>query len=150
MICYKTGLAAILNVDLWVDWATIATPIIAVFAISFAYLQLKTSREDSRRSSAYAAYDSYLQLCLDKPKLSYGYDASCNFSNEEYDQYRWFVMKMLFTFEQVLDVYKNDCEWNKAILAQLRKHKLHLSKSRSVQRNEWSRELTALIQKSLL
>lgn len=145
MTCYDIGLAALLNVDLWVNWATIATPLVAVGALIFAYKQISTSREDTCRSSAYAAYDSYLQLCLENPKFSYGYNESSSFNQDEYDQYRWFVAKMLFTFEQILDVYSDDLDWNKAIIAQLEKHKLHIKKSNSIKRDEWSKELTKLI-----
>ncbi|EGR2301930.1 hypothetical protein [Vibrio parahaemolyticus] len=149
MTCYETGLAALLNLKLWTSWATIATPIVAIVALIFAYLQLKSSRINSQRSSAYTAYDSYLGLCLEKPKLSYGFNSSSSFNQDEYDQYRWFVSKMLFTFEQILDVNKEDKDWNTTIIAQLKKHKLHLSKSGSVKREEWSEHLTKLINESL-
>ncbi|TKF32070.1 hypothetical protein FCV50_10530 [Vibrio kanaloae] len=145
MTCYETGLAALLDADLWVDWATIATPLIAIGALFFAYKQLKASRQDSMRSSAYSAYDDYLQLCLEKQKLSYGFNHESSFNQDEYDQYRWFIAKMLFTFEQILDVYKDDNDWNKTIASQLNKHKLHLGKSGSIKRNEWSKQLTSLI-----
>ncbi|ETJ86937.1 hypothetical protein D029_3760 [Vibrio parahaemolyticus 970107] len=56
---------------------------------------------------------------------------------------------MLFTFEQILDVNKEDKDWNTTIIAQLKKHKLHLSKSGSVKREEWSEHLTKLINESL-
>ena len=150
MTCFDTGWAALLNVELWVKWANIATPIIAVLAIGAAIKQIRTAKEESKRAIAHAAYDRYLDLCFENVNFSGGYDTTSTSSvdDKEHKQYLWFVSKMLFAFEQVLDVYPNDQEWSKTIKNQLKRHRSHLSISGTVNRNEWSASLSLLIQEA--
>ena len=145
MTCFKTGWAALLDVSLLVNWATIATPIVAAVAIGIALYQLKESRKESRRSSAYSIYTDYLQLCFDYQKYSGGFDITTQATQNEQYQYSWFVTKMLFAFEQILDVYSDDEEWIKTIKSQLKRHKWHLCRSGTIRRGEWSVILTSLV-----
>lgn len=145
MKCFTTGWAALLDVSLWVNWATIAAPIIAGLAIGIALYQLKESRKESRRSSAYAIYTDYLQLCFDHQKYSCGFTIESSSDEDELNQYRWFITRMLFAFEQILDVYSDDEEWVTTIKSQLKRHEWHLSNSGTIRRGEWSADLTSLV-----
>ncbi|USE35514.1 hypothetical protein [Endozoicomonas sp. SCSIO W0465] len=153
MTCFQTGWAALLNVDLWVKWSTIATAAatifmagIAVLAACFGRKQIITARKESKRAIAHAAYDRYLDLCLEKTEFSFGSDnPRSSFDEAQFKEYRWFVSKMLFAFEQILDIYPNDDAWKATISSQLKRHKYHLDQSGTVKRKEWSERLLMLI-----
>lgn len=149
MTCFDTGWSSLLSSDLWADWGTVATPLVAVLAILFARLQIRTSREDSRRATAYSAYDNYLQLCFTYSEFGFGFDYSKEKDLNYVNMYKWFVAKMLFSFEQIVDVCKDDDTWKVTITHQLKRHADHLKKSSSVKRSEWSDELMKLIGNSI-
>ncbi|TMP80576.1 hypothetical protein CWB73_11125 [Pseudoalteromonas phenolica] len=140
-MCFETGWAALLSADLWSKWAGIATALIAFIALRIARKQLKTAREESKRALAHSAYNDYLTLCFENTKFSYG-----NEKGECQSEYKWFVSKMLFAFEQIIEVYPDDIEWKTAIKNQLKMHSPHLTNSNSVSRKDWSNELTKIIQ----
>ncbi|MCL1148173.1 hypothetical protein L2747_19390 [Shewanella marinintestina] len=144
MICYETDLAAMLNAKLLADWATIATPIIAFWALRYAKGQIKTARLESRRATAYAAYDGYIKLCLENSSLACGVKDEVTKNKDIYSRYKWFVANMLFVFEQTLEACKDDPTWKATIQHQLKRHKWHLDSSKSAKRNEWSKELKEL------
>jgi hypothetical protein len=123
--------------------------IVAVTAAVVAYRQLRSSKQESRRATAYSAYKEFLKLCFDYPDFAYGNEDSIKECGNKYVQYRWFIAQMLFTFEQVLEVLPDDREWNTTIANQLRKHIWHLQGSSSVKREEWSKPLMKLLDNSL-
>lgn len=153
MTCFQTGWAALLDVELWVKWSTIATAaatilmvVIAAVAACFGRKQIITARKESKRAIAHAAYDRYLDLCLEKTEFSFGSDdPKKTFGESKFKEYLWFVSKMLFAFEQILDVYTNDDAWSATIRSQLKRHKYHLNQSSTVIRKEWSEPLMKLI-----
>ena len=69
MTCFKTGAAALLDVQLWESWASIASPIVAIVAIGAVFFQIWQARKESKRAIAHAAYDRYLELCLENTKF---------------------------------------------------------------------------------
>ncbi|MCU8063389.1 hypothetical protein L5L91_21850 [Shewanella sp. SM55] len=145
MICYETGLAAVLDAQLLANWATIAAPFIAISAISYAKRQLNASRADSRRATAYATYQSYLQLCFEHTTFARGNENDITRNQDDYERYKWFVAQMLFSFEQVLEACSGDDDtWEPTIKHQLKRHKWHLDKSGSASRPEWSKALKVL------
>ncbi|MCG9745764.1 hypothetical protein [Shewanella sp. Isolate8] len=146
MTCFNTGWAALLDVSLWVSWANICTFIVAVVAAGFAYFQWISSKEETRRATAYSAYSKFLELCQEHPDFAYANEESIKANQKEYIKYRWFVAQMLFAFEQILDVLPNDKNWNTTITNQLQKHGWHLKNSGSVKREEWNRPLKKLIE----
>lgn len=145
MTCFKTSWGALLDASLWVNWATVATPIIATLAIGIALHQLKINKEESRRTSAYAIYTDYLELCFEHQKYSCGFNMNTQTDKDEMNQYRWFITRMLFAFEQILDVYSDDEEWITTIKSQLKRHEWHLSNSGTIRRGEWNATLTSLV-----
>ncbi|WP_318403994.1 hypothetical protein [Photobacterium leiognathi] len=145
MTCFKTGLAALLDVNLWVSWANIVTCIVAIVAAVFAYRQWTSSKEEARRATAYSAYSKFLELCQQSPDFAYGKEKVIKANQKDYIQYRWFVAQMLFAFEQILDALPKDNEWKVTISNQLKKHAWHLKDSGSAKRGEWSKSLQTLI-----
>lgn len=138
MICFKSGLSALLDISLWAGWANVVMAIVAVFALLFARTQVESARRDSRRASAYAAYGEYLKLCIENELFARGSEVEITPDEDNYSKYRWFVANMLFAFEQVLEACKDDPTWKETIKHQLLRHKWHLDRSGSAKRSEWS------------
>lgn len=134
------------DLDSWAKWATIAVPIIATPATFIALLQVKTSRAESRIATAHNIYNSYLQLAMQHPDLA---SADSNAIDNAPMKYKWFLASMLFSFEQILLVTKNQKDWVTAIKSQLKKHKDHLSVSSSVARGDWKPVLTQIIKEAV-
>ena len=144
MICFDTSFAQILNLEFWNERASLIMIVIAGCALIFTAVQLVSGRKESRRSSAYSAYQSYLKLCFDNSKLAFGDEKSISNENGVDPKYPWFIAQMLFSFEQILEINQDE-EWNIAIKSQLNKHRWFLRKSKSANRDEWSNELKALL-----
>ena len=154
--CYDIGFSALLDGALWIKWAgifaniaTCAAAIIAIIAAFIAYYQIKSSRQETRKSTAFNSYNQYLLLCINNPQYADGMEKPSQ-RTEHYSKYRWFVSTMLFSFEQILDVQPQDEEWEKTIISQLKLHKEHLKSSRTVNEKEWSDELHILITKAII
>ncbi|MGI2198599.1 hypothetical protein [Shewanella baltica] len=147
MTCFNTGLAYLVDYNFWNQRTDIITAAVAVIALFFAWYQVRAARKESRRATAYAAYDNYLKLCLDNQSFAMGTESEIKNDDKNYLKYKWFVTNMLFAFEQVLEVCKDDPTWEKTVTSQLRRHKWHLEHSKSVQRKEWSEKLIDLILK---
>ncbi|ENO8810596.1 hypothetical protein [Photobacterium damselae] len=149
-MCFETGWAVLISSDLWVKWTTILMPFIAMLALYVAWSQLKSSRYESKASTAHAIYHQYLSLCLENSELAKG-DQEIVSENEQINgKYKWFISSMLFSFEQILQVANDDSDWEVAIKAQLLRHAWHLSESGTVKRKEWSIELMTIINKALV
>ncbi|PSX21514.1 hypothetical protein C0W52_09370 [Photobacterium kishitanii] len=145
-MCFDTHLAQFLMFDFWDKRADIFMMIIAFVALTFTIIQLWISRRESRRTTAYSAYQEYLKLCFENHELSYGDESVIrNNKGEINPQYPWFISHMLFTFEQILETDKNDKEWKIAITSQLENHKWYLKKSDSVKRLEWNSKLRCIL-----
>jgi hypothetical protein len=144
MTCFETGWAVLLKLSYWKDLTTILTPFIAIVGVIYAARQIYISKQEARRSTAFAVYNDYLKMCMDKPYYARGIlvnDPNYN------DEYKWFASRMLFTFEQIIETcnQKTDSSWNTTISNQLRRHKSHLEVSGTVSRKEWGATLLKLI-----
>ena len=141
-----------MNIDFWAKWVSLASDLATFFAVFVAglaawigYKQLKSSKDEERKSIAYDIYQQYLQLCIVNPTFSAGLEKPENNTNE-YGQYRWFVSAMLFSFEQILETQSRDSKWIATIKSQLSIHKDCLKNSRTVRDKEWSNELQGIIE----
>ena len=147
MTCFETGWAVLLKLSYWKDLTTILTPFIAMVGVIYAARQIYISKQEARRSTAFAVYNDYLKMCMDKPYYARGIlvnDPNYN------DEYKWFASRMLFTFEQIIETcnQKTDSSWNTTISNQLRRHKSHLKVSGTVSRKEWGAALLKLIEEA--
>lgn len=147
MICFDNDIGYYLTFDFWNKRADIIVAIIASIALVFTIIQIMINRKEARRATAFAAYNEYLKLSFDFPDFSYGIQNKINANSSINLKYPWFVSRMLFCFEQILSVEKNNKEWLIALESQLSKHAWYLRKSKSVKRNEWSKELLNIIEK---
>lgn len=147
MMCFETGWAVLLSINTWKDWATLITPIIAIIAVIYAARQIYTSKLEARRATAYAVYNDYLKMCMENTDYACGILKEENKNSHCENEYKWFVARMLFSFEQIIDTCKSksDDGWKITIEKQLKRHVSHLKVSGSVTRNEWSKELTEII-----
>ncbi|WP_080741118.1 hypothetical protein [Aeromonas bestiarum] len=156
LTCFKTGLSALLDVDLWVQWTDIFSNLftvsIAGLALYIAHRQLKlgwqqlmSNRTETRNATAHNLYHQYLKLCIDMPQYSYGMEKP-NHECIEYGRYCWFISAMLFTFEQILETMACDEKWQTTIKSQLIIHKEFLSTSSTVREKKWNNNLQKLIE----
>lgn len=149
LTCFKTGLSALLDVELWVQWTDILSNLLTVFiagvALYVAYKQLMSNRTETRNATAHNLYHQYLKLCMDMPQYSYGMEKP-NHECIEYGKYCWFISAMLFTFEQMLETMASDEKWQATIKSQLIIHKDFLSSSSTVREKKWNHKLQRLIE----
>lgn len=147
MTCFETGWAVLLNINIWKDWASIITPLIAIIGVIYAARQIYTSKLEARRATAYAVYNDYLKMCMENTDYACGVLEGENKGLHTESEYKWFVARMLFSFEQIIDTCKSksDDGWRITIERQLKRHKSHLKIPGSVSRNEWSKELSKII-----
>ncbi|MDC6623156.1 hypothetical protein N4Q63_15110 [Leclercia adecarboxylata] len=152
MKCFEMGFASLLDVTLWIKWASIlaniaavVTAIIAFFAALVAYKQLISNKKESGKNIAYNIYHQYLLLCINNPTLSKGIAKPATFSLD-FEKYKWFVSAMLLAFEQIIESQKNDNKWRATIKSQLLIHKEFLKVSRTVRDKEWDEELHKIIE----
>lgn len=121
--------------------------IVAVVTGVIAYFSYRNNLTEIRKSSAYSLYQTYLNLCLCHPEYSKGYERTTHIKDDIYVKYSWFVSNMLFTFEQVLNISKDDKKWIDTITYQLSIHKKHLAYSRTVREREWDEPLQNILDK---
>lgn len=146
------GIAALLDVSLWVNWLSILANIatflgffIAGTAAIYAMKQHKESIMESRRTAAYSIYQQYLILCFDNPDLARGFAKLDVKNDKRYEEYCWFVSSALFAFEQIIHTEANRSTWKKTIKAQLLYHKKHLTNSSTIKNKLWEEELQKII-----
>ncbi|CAI1841786.1 hypothetical protein [Serratia ficaria] len=145
MICLDMDIAQLLTYKFWNDRANIITACIAIIALSFTIKQLRASRRESRRATAYNTYQEYLKLCFENPEFAYGKENEIRKNGRIDNKYPWFISQMLFAFEQILENDKCDSEWKTSIKSQLLLHSWYLRVSKSANREEWSKELKNII-----
>ena len=145
MICLNTSVAQFLTYEFWNERANIIMFIIAALALILTLKQLSSGRKESRRATAYSAYQEYLQSCFENPKLAYGNQEDIVVDGKTIQEYPWFFSKMLFTFEQILETDKSDEQWTTSLRSQLERHAWYLKKSNTASRDEWSDELRSMI-----
>ena len=153
LTCFKTGLALLLDGQYWMKWsglysnvATVFAVVVAAIAAGIALYQLRSSRAESRRSTAHQIYQQYLAMCIEYPKFSLGMNKPLR-RNQEYTKYCWFVSSMLFSFEQILEINSTDEQWVSTIETQLKMHEKHLKLSSSVRDGQWEKNLDLILKR---
>ena len=106
-----------------------------VAACAFVISVVK-NREDAKRArevSARAAWEKYLEMAFLNPVL-----ARANlqqFNETTFEQYEWFVSRMLYAAEEVLLLTSDDRSWNDVITDQIGFHAEYIS-GRGAQYND--------------
>jgi len=147
MICFTNDIGYYLTFDFWNKRADIIVAFVALIALIFTIIQIIINKREARRTTALSAYNEYLKLCFDFPQYSFGSETDIIIGGTVGPQYPWFISRMLFCFEQILVVEKNNKEWIIALESQLSKHSWYLKHSNSVKRKEWSKDLQDMIKK---
>ncbi|MDU7348847.1 MAG: restriction endonuclease [Klebsiella grimontii] len=126
--------------DTLVKLATIASPLVsagvAIWAILVAKATISESKEIAKKTIADTAYQAYLQLAMENPHFSKGYTADSRHERDPmYDQYVWYVARMIFCFEKIVEVEGNfkDESWEKTLKKHLEFHSAHFKKTKVVE-----------------
>jgi len=136
-----------------VSLATILSPLIsggiAVWAILIAKKTIYENKEIAKKTVADTAYQDYLQLAMDNPQFAKGYSAISE-DDPLYDKYVWYISRMLFCFERVIDVKDsmNDKSWGETITKHLRFHSKHFKKTRVIEEKLYCDPILDLIKLS--
>ncbi|TNI86693.1 restriction endonuclease [Aeromonas sobria] len=139
--------------DNFVKLATILSPLIsgciAIWAILIAKKTIDENKEIAKKTVADTAYQEYLQLAMENPHFAKGYSA---ISDEDpmYDKYVWYISRMLFCFERVIEVKDSlkDKSWGKTITKHLNFHCEHFKKTRVVDEKLYCEPILDLIKLS--
>ena len=126
--------------DTLVKLATIVSPLVsagvAIWAILVAKTTISESKEIAKKTIADTAYQAYLQLAMENPQFSKGYSAACRQERDPmYDQYVWYVARMIFCFEKIIEVEGNlkDSSWANTLEKHLKFHSEHFKKTKVVE-----------------
>ncbi|MGK7361189.1 restriction endonuclease [Salmonella enterica] len=128
--------------DTLVKLATIASPLVsagvAIWVILVAKATISESKEIAKKTIADTAYQAYLQLAIENPHFSKGYTADGRHERDPmYDQYVWYVARMIFCFEKIVEVEGNfkDESWEKTLKKHLEFHSEYFKKTKVVKKN---------------
>lgn len=126
--------------DVLVKLATIFSPVVsagvAIWAILVAKKTISESKEIAKKTIADTAYQAYLQLAMENPHFSKGYSADFRQERDPmYDQYVWYVARMIFYFEKIIEVEVNlkDSSWANTLEKHLKFHSEHFKKTNVVE-----------------
>ncbi|MEZ9999580.1 hypothetical protein AB4428_14875 [Vibrio lentus] len=139
--------------DTLVKLATIFSPLIsagvAIWAICVATKTIKENKEIAKKSVADTAYQTYLQLAMDNPEFAKGYKATSK-DDPKYSQYVWYVARMMFCFEQIVEVEGSlkDKSWANTLEKHLDFHSEHFKKTKVVEEKLYIEPILDLIKLS--
>ncbi|EKN3442942.1 restriction endonuclease [Yersinia enterocolitica] len=126
--------------DILVKLATISSPLVsagvAIWAILVARATINENKEIAKKTIADTAYQAYLQLAMENPHFSKGYNVDCRLERDPmYDQYVWYVARMIFCFEKIIEVEGNlkDSSWTNTLEKHLKFHSEHFKKTKVVE-----------------
>jgi len=135
-----------------VNLATIVSPLIsagiAIWAIIVAKKTINESKEIAKKTIADTAYQTYLQLAMENPQFSKGYIADSSQERDPmYDKYIWYIARMMFSFEKIIEVEGNlkDKSWDNTLEKHLRFHAEHFKKTKVVEENLYIPSVLKLI-----
>ena len=119
-----SGLTATVVTPFWLIYLPAVSAAVAAIAFVFSVFKNRQDLHRSKELSARAAWGKYLEMAFDNPKLSLaGID---KFSPLEFEQYEWFVSRMLYAAEEVLDLTNDDRNWIGVIETQIGFHSAYL------------------------
>ncbi|ENM5912251.1 hypothetical protein I2709_000541 [Vibrio mimicus] len=136
--------------DTLVKLATIFSPLIsagvAIWAICVASKTIQENKEIAKKSVADTAYQTYLQLAMENADFARGYKATSE-DDPKYDQYVWYVARMMFCFEQIAEVEGSlkDSTWYKTLIKHVGFHLEHFDKSNAVKEELYIQPLLDII-----
>lgn len=123
--------------DNLVHLATILSPLIsgciAIWAIIIAKKTIDENKEIAKKTVAETAYQEYLKLAMENPQFAKGYSAISE-KDPMYDKYVWYISRMLFCFERVIEVKDSlkDKSWGETITKHFSFHCEHFKKTKVV------------------
>ena len=131
------------------DSLSLALGGLSAFVAAGAFvISVVKNREDAKRArevSARAAWEKYLEMAFQNPEL-----ARANlqqFDEKTFEQYEWFVSRMLYAAEEVLLLTSDDRSWNDVIADQIGFHAEYISGRGAQYNGHYSSPLRALLKK---
>jgi hypothetical protein len=112
--------------------ATLITAIVAIVAVLIAVIQIQAARRTQQEDTAQQAYKEYLKLAFEHGGLANGQP-----TDTDRVRYEWFVSYLLYSAEQIFDVFSEDEAWRSSLRDQLCYHRNYLG-SRAFQSGERS------------
>jgi hypothetical protein len=95
--------------------------LITTGALVVAFLQYQSSLTDSDQKIAKETYREYLKISIQYPKLSRKVNIQ-QLSEDEKNQYSWFVSYFLNAAEQINSMFPDDQEWSETLKSQICTH----------------------------
>ena len=99
------------NSVFWASLAGLLQVALAVSAGVIAYWQVTEQWAVQNEQAARDAYKDFLKISMDHPTLSGGYLSDYEYTEQDDEQYFWYVTLMTETFEQVLAYVPNIDAW---------------------------------------
>jgi hypothetical protein len=96
--------------------SALLTSLIGVVALSFAYAQIKTHRQNEAKRQ----FVNFLDECMKYPLLAEGRVDMSDVENTA--RYRWFIFKLLMCSESILEVFPEDEAWINAVMENVEPH----------------------------
>ena len=138
-----SAVTAPIAAPLWLTYLPAVSAAVAAIAFAFSVFKNRQDLYRSREVSARGAWDKYLEMAFENPKLALA-DLD-KFTPLEFEKYEWFVSRMLYAAEEVLALTNDDRNWNGVIETQIGFHSPYLCG----QGNEYNSHYSAGVQKML-
>ena len=132
----------------WIDLSLKgATLFLAVGGAAIAYIRYARDQRRDRHIRARDAWSTYLGLAFENPTLSAGFTDRKDV--EKFEKYEWFVTRMLYAAEEVLELNATDEFWKHAIRTQINYHRNYFDALNRSFLNSYSPSLQKLIKAEL-
>jgi hypothetical protein len=115
----ETGFAAAaggreMTLENWGNVANLVMALAAIAALLYAFVEVRSARDDSREATAIQTWMEYYLRCLDQPQYACPDFKKLKSSKELY-KYEWFVSFMLLACDQVIRLPKGGPNWEQFV-----------------------------------
>lgn len=100
-----------------------------IIGVVTGLLALWSNRRNQRESNARRAYFDYTRAAEAKPTFAFPpnakinvQDQTINESQQEFEQYEWFISSLLTTVTYILETHNNDRFWRRLMILQIAYH----------------------------
>ena len=134
-----------LEAPLWLTYLPAVSAAVAAIAFAFSVFKNRQDLYRSREVNARGAWDKYLEMAFENPKLALAEIEK--FSSLEYEKYEWFVSRMLYAGEEVLALTNDDRNWKGVIETQIGFHSAYLCGRGNQYNSHYSSDVQTMLNK---